>query len=179
MFLVGLTGGIASGKSSVIQVFQQLGCAVIDIDVIARQGESEGLACGLVHSGSLVLPFFHHAPLLLRPQEGRLSCQPWSAFLLPTPACPLLFCLTFHSPHLTHDQHEGGCALFLHCFPSSRFVFTPTERSTPGFPCHFASSHLGPLAGLEPPESDPASSSCLSCPARTPSPPAHRGGLWH
>ncbi|XP_026954762.1 dephospho-CoA kinase domain-containing protein isoform X3 [Sagmatias obliquidens] len=36
MFLVGLTGGIASGKSSVIQVFQQLGCAVIDVDVIAR-----------------------------------------------------------------------------------------------------------------------------------------------
>lgn len=39
MFLVGLTGGIASGKSSVIQVFQQLGCAVIDVDVIARHGE--------------------------------------------------------------------------------------------------------------------------------------------
>nr|XP_055243870.1 dephospho-CoA kinase domain-containing protein isoform X8 [Gorilla gorilla gorilla] len=36
MFLVGLTGGIASGKSSVIQVFQQLGCAVIDVDVMAR-----------------------------------------------------------------------------------------------------------------------------------------------
>ncbi|XP_004458781.1 dephospho-CoA kinase domain-containing protein isoform X1 [Dasypus novemcinctus] len=36
MFLVGLTGGIASGKSSVTQVFQQLGCAVIDVDVIAR-----------------------------------------------------------------------------------------------------------------------------------------------
>ncbi|XP_006897940.1 PREDICTED: dephospho-CoA kinase domain-containing protein [Elephantulus edwardii] len=36
MFLVGLTGGIASGKSSVAQVFQQLGCAVIDMDVIAR-----------------------------------------------------------------------------------------------------------------------------------------------
>lgn len=42
MFLVGLTGGIASGKSSVIQVFQQLGCAVIDVDVIARHGELEG-----------------------------------------------------------------------------------------------------------------------------------------
>lgn len=39
MFLVGLTGGIASGKSSVIQVFQQLGCAVIDVDVIARHGK--------------------------------------------------------------------------------------------------------------------------------------------
>ncbi|XP_058417211.1 dephospho-CoA kinase domain-containing protein isoform X1 [Diceros bicornis minor] len=37
MFLVGLTGGIASGKSSVVQVFQQLGCAVIDVDVIARR----------------------------------------------------------------------------------------------------------------------------------------------
>ncbi|KAM6163558.1 dephospho-CoA kinase domain-containing protein [Rhynchocyon petersi] len=36
MFLVGLTGGIASGKSSVIQVFQELGCAVIDVDIIAR-----------------------------------------------------------------------------------------------------------------------------------------------
>ncbi|XP_049637189.1 dephospho-CoA kinase domain-containing protein [Suncus etruscus] len=36
MFLVGLTGGIASGKSSVLQVFQQLGCAVVDVDVIAR-----------------------------------------------------------------------------------------------------------------------------------------------
>ncbi|XP_006891154.1 PREDICTED: uncharacterized protein LOC102862987 [Elephantulus edwardii] len=36
MFLVGLTGGIASGKSSVAQVFQQLGCAVIDMDKSAR-----------------------------------------------------------------------------------------------------------------------------------------------
>ncbi|XP_003465716.1 dephospho-CoA kinase domain-containing protein [Cavia porcellus] len=36
MFLVGLTGGIASGKSSVLQIFQQLGCAVVDVDVIAR-----------------------------------------------------------------------------------------------------------------------------------------------
>ena len=52
MFLVGLTGGIASGKSSVIQVFQQLGCAVIDVDVIARHGESEGSGCGLVRDGS-------------------------------------------------------------------------------------------------------------------------------
>ncbi|XP_023573869.1 dephospho-CoA kinase domain-containing protein isoform X2 [Octodon degus] len=37
MFLVGLTGGIASGKSSVLQVFQQLGCAVVDVDIIARR----------------------------------------------------------------------------------------------------------------------------------------------
>ncbi|XP_027728879.1 dephospho-CoA kinase domain-containing protein [Vombatus ursinus] len=37
MFLVGLSGGIASGKSSVVQVFKDLGCAVIDADAIAHQ----------------------------------------------------------------------------------------------------------------------------------------------
>ncbi|XP_062993485.1 dephospho-CoA kinase domain-containing protein isoform X1 [Elgaria multicarinata webbii] len=37
MFLVGLTGGIASGKSTAVAVLQELGCAVIDADVVARQ----------------------------------------------------------------------------------------------------------------------------------------------
>ncbi|XP_038610570.1 dephospho-CoA kinase domain-containing protein [Tachyglossus aculeatus] len=37
MFLVGLSGGIGSGKSTVVQVFRELGCAVIDADVLARQ----------------------------------------------------------------------------------------------------------------------------------------------
>lgn len=37
MFLVGLSGGIASGKSTVVAVLQELGCAIIDADVIARQ----------------------------------------------------------------------------------------------------------------------------------------------
>lgn len=39
MFLVGLSGGIASGKSTVVAVLRELGCAVIDADVIAREGE--------------------------------------------------------------------------------------------------------------------------------------------
>lgn len=39
MFLVGLSGGIASGKSTVVAVLRELGCAVVDADVIARQGE--------------------------------------------------------------------------------------------------------------------------------------------
>lgn len=43
MFLVGLTGGIASGKSTVVAVLRELGCAVIDADVVARQGESSSL----------------------------------------------------------------------------------------------------------------------------------------
>lgn len=35
-FKVGLTGGVASGKSTVTELFQQLGITVIDADMIAR-----------------------------------------------------------------------------------------------------------------------------------------------
>lgn len=38
MFLVGLTGGIASGKSTVSCMFKDLGCPIIDADLIAREG---------------------------------------------------------------------------------------------------------------------------------------------
>lgn len=37
MFKVGLTGGIGSGKSSVVRYFQSLGIKVLDADQIARQ----------------------------------------------------------------------------------------------------------------------------------------------
>ncbi|MGQ0810426.1 MAG: dephospho-CoA kinase [Nitrospiraceae bacterium] len=37
MILVGLTGGVATGKSSVAHMFQRCGAAVIDADVLARQ----------------------------------------------------------------------------------------------------------------------------------------------
>ena len=38
MYLIGLTGGIASGKSTVSIFFKELGCPVIDADLIAREG---------------------------------------------------------------------------------------------------------------------------------------------
>lgn len=38
MFLVGLTGGIASGKSTVAAVFREFDIPVIDADQIARKG---------------------------------------------------------------------------------------------------------------------------------------------
>lgn len=40
MFLVGLTGGIASGKSTVSTQLRELGCPIIDADVVARKGVS-------------------------------------------------------------------------------------------------------------------------------------------
>lgn len=38
MHLIGLTGGIGSGKSTVCGYFKELGCAIIDADEIARKG---------------------------------------------------------------------------------------------------------------------------------------------
>lgn len=35
--LVGLTGGIASGKSTVARMFQALGCLIVDADALARE----------------------------------------------------------------------------------------------------------------------------------------------
>ena len=40
MFLVAVTGGIATGKSTVSRLLADYGCPVIDADEIARQGMS-------------------------------------------------------------------------------------------------------------------------------------------
>ena len=38
MFIVGVTGGISTGKSVVTQIFRDNGVPVVDADVIAREG---------------------------------------------------------------------------------------------------------------------------------------------
>ena len=43
MLLVGLTGNIASGKSTVAQLFRRWGATVIDADVLARQAVNVGM----------------------------------------------------------------------------------------------------------------------------------------
>ena len=43
MFIVGLTGGIATGKSTVSRIFEDLGCQVVDADQIAREGKVANL----------------------------------------------------------------------------------------------------------------------------------------
>lgn len=45
MFKVGLTGGIASGKTTVCNLFIELGITVIDADVISRQLVAKGQPC--------------------------------------------------------------------------------------------------------------------------------------
>lgn len=40
--LVGLTGGIATGKSTVTDMFRRLGCEIIDADVLAREVVAPG-----------------------------------------------------------------------------------------------------------------------------------------
>ena len=42
-FTVGLTGGIASGKSVVASLLEELGAAVVDMDVIAREQTAPGM----------------------------------------------------------------------------------------------------------------------------------------
>lgn len=42
MFAVGLTGGVGAGKSTVAELFAELGVAVIDTDVIARELTAPG-----------------------------------------------------------------------------------------------------------------------------------------
>ena len=44
MKLVGLTGGIASGKTTVANMFQRLGAAIIDADVLSREVVEPGQA---------------------------------------------------------------------------------------------------------------------------------------
>jgi len=39
MFLIGLTGGIATGKSTAANIFKEHNIPVVDSDVIARQSE--------------------------------------------------------------------------------------------------------------------------------------------
>lgn len=43
MFIVAITGGISTGKSTVAKVFKDAGVPVVDADLIARQGKRKSL----------------------------------------------------------------------------------------------------------------------------------------
>jgi len=42
MIVIGLTGGIASGKSTISDMLKELGAAVIDVDLVGRYVVSQG-----------------------------------------------------------------------------------------------------------------------------------------
>lgn len=57
-FVLGLTGGIACGKSTVVAYVKSLGYPIIDADVIAREvvePQEEGLAALIAHFGPAIL----------------------------------------------------------------------------------------------------------------------------
>ncbi|OUS68296.1 dephospho-CoA kinase [Pseudoalteromonas sp. A601] len=57
-WVLGLTGGIGSGKSAVSEMFEKLNIAVVDADIVARQvvaPQSEGLNAITAHFGTNVL----------------------------------------------------------------------------------------------------------------------------
>lgn len=39
MFLIAITGGIATGKSTITKLFKEAGVPVVDADLIAKQGK--------------------------------------------------------------------------------------------------------------------------------------------
>ena len=58
MLLIGLTGGIASGKTLVSNAFESLGASVIDADIVAREAvakDSQGLHQLVQHFGNSIL----------------------------------------------------------------------------------------------------------------------------
>ncbi|MDF0535132.1 dephospho-CoA kinase [Shewanella sp. A32] len=57
-YIVGLTGGIGSGKSTVANLFAELGVTIVDADIIAREvvaPGSEGLQQIVQHFGTTIL----------------------------------------------------------------------------------------------------------------------------
>jgi dephospho-CoA kinase len=59
MVKVGLTGGIASGKSSVCGIFSRLGARVLDADVLAREAVRPGRPAWIKLRGIFGPEFFH------------------------------------------------------------------------------------------------------------------------
>ncbi|XP_005089641.1 dephospho-CoA kinase domain-containing protein [Aplysia californica] len=72
MFLVGLTGGIASGKSTVAKEFQALGCPCVDADLIARQVVEPGEPAYEKIKGTFGPTVFHENGLLNREKLGQI-----------------------------------------------------------------------------------------------------------
>ncbi|MFP2770150.1 dephospho-CoA kinase [Oceanisphaera sp. KMM 10153] len=86
-YIVGLTGGIGSGKSTIADFFAELGVAVVDADIIAREVVAPGepaLAAIAAHFGSEVIAENSHLDRreLRRRVFGNPSEKDWLNALL-------------------------------------------------------------------------------------------------
>ncbi|XP_071102853.1 dephospho-CoA kinase domain-containing protein-like [Haliotis cracherodii] len=72
MFLVGLTGGISTGKSTVSNKFRQLGCPVIDADKLAKDVVEPGKPAWYKIRETFGEDFFHDDGTLNRAKLGAL-----------------------------------------------------------------------------------------------------------
>lgn len=61
MLLFGLTGGIASGKSTVAAVLSDLGCSIVDADVVAREGEAGKSVVSMITAGQRLWEYVIYA----------------------------------------------------------------------------------------------------------------------
>lgn len=77
VYRIGLTGGIASGKSTVVQMLRELGAAVIDADQVAREVVEPGTAA----HREIVAKFGSHMLLA----DGQLDRQRLAAVVFSDP----------------------------------------------------------------------------------------------
>ena len=141
MLIVGLTGGIGSGKSTVAKLFEERGVPIIDADVIAREvtqpdsaefktiidhfGEQILLENGSINRTKLRKIIFEH------PQERKWlenllhpvirNCIEQQIALIFAPYCILIIPLLFET--------EVSSALKETVGTGSEFTFTVTERA--------------------------------------------------
>ncbi len=101
-FRVGLTGGIASGKSLVAGMLRDLGAAVVDADRIAREVVAPG---GPAHDG-VVRAF---GPAVVRP-DGTLDRQALAARIFADPAARRQLNALTH-PHVRRRMAEEAARL--------------------------------------------------------------------
>ncbi|KAM3923859.1 dephospho-CoA kinase domain-containing protein isoform 1-T2 [Leptodactylus fuscus] len=105
MFLVGLSGGIASGKSTVVSILRELGCAVIDADVIARQVVQQGTPA---HSQIV----FHFGEEVLL-KNGELDRDKMGAIIFSNPEKRALLNSITHPPIRRAMLRQTLCYFFL------------------------------------------------------------------
>ena len=107
MLTIGITGGIGSGKSTVTDFFAQLGIAIVDADIVARNIVAPGTACLekiALHFGPHILD--HNGHLNRRKLRDIIFTQPSERAWLEQLTHPLIQEATQHALSLTTSPYR-------------------------------------------------------------------------